>query len=467
MFRNAECFKPFLGASTSIMLTILTRAQLESGARPGVDVGTIQIMAAPTTATSGRGPAVIGIVFDEIAHVQGAGSTADSIPVFNQMTPAAGQFETDALIIQISTPWEKTGQFYLSYCNTREVRTDDLKAASPNMFMVQQSSTGLYKDWDRAGQIPMWPGGPTFRSGLRPKITTAFVDDEYRRDPESADTEYGGQFRANRHPYLSQIAIDGLFGPYQGVVLEPQSRGQLQGWYVAHGDPSRSNANFGFGIGHVEDDTNRYPHVIFDLVKAWLPGDFHNGVINYLDVNDEIFEYIKVFHLREVTFDQYSSVEPIQLLESKCRAAGLWWQPRIYERTATAAHNLRATEIFKTAVNAGLVHAPPHPLARAELEHLTREGDRIVAPTSGLVKTKDVADAMINVVYNLLHERTDDIFAALSGVQLRGSLPGGIPPRSEEKYSPDPHQQLSDFGRIRRREPGPPNPARGIHRKDR
>ena len=467
MFRNAECFKPFLGASTTTMLTILTPAQLSSGARPGVDVGTIQIIATPTTATSGRGPAVICIVFDEIAHVQGAGSTADSIPVFNQMTPAAGQFETDALIIQISTPWEKTGQFYLSYCNTREVRPTDLKAANPNMFMVQQSSTGFYKDWDRAGQIPMWPGGETFRSGLRPKITQEFVDDEYRRDPESADTEYGGQFRANRHPYLTLVTIEAVFGPYQGVVLEHQSRGQLQGWYVAHGDPSRSNANFGFGIGHVEDDEHGYPNVIFDLLKVWLPSDFHNGVINYLDVNEEIFEYIKAFHLREVTFDQYSSVEPIQLLESRCRAAGLWWQPRIYERTATAAHNLRATEIFKTAVNAGLVHAPPHPLARAELEHLTREGDKIVAPTSGPVKTKDMADAMINVVYNLLHERTDEVFGALSGVRLRGSLPGGIPPRSEEKHPPDPHQQLSDFGRIRRRESGLYNPARGIHRKGR
>ncbi len=71
MFRNAECLRPFLGASTSTMLSILTRAQLESGARPGVDVGTIQIIAAPTTATSGRGPAVICIVSGRMAPMAG------------------------------------------------------------------------------------------------------------------------------------------------------------------------------------------------------------------------------------------------------------------------------------------------------------------------------------------------------------------------------------------------------------
>ncbi|MBK5268520.1 MAG: hypothetical protein JJE47_13915 [Acidimicrobiia bacterium] len=468
LFRHAKSFQPYLGASTATMLSILTPAQLALGAQPGVDVGTIQIVAAATTATSGRGPAAIGIVFDEPAHVQGAGSTADSIAVFRQMTPAAGQFENDGLIIQISTPWEKVGQFYLSYCEGREVRPGDFKAAYPNTLMIQQASTGLYKDWERADQIPMWPGGPTYRGGLRPVITQEFVDEEYRRDPESADTEWGGQFRANRHPYLTVASIDRGFGPYQGVLLENKAHGYMHNRYVAHGDPSRSNANFGWAIGHVESDEFGHPHVVFDLLKAWLPGDYPNGVINYLEVNNEILEYITAFYLRVVTFDQYASAEPIQLLESRCRAAGMWWQPRIFERTATAAHNLRATEIFKTAWNAGLVHAPPHALARAELEHLTRHGDRIVAPTTGPVKTKDLADAMINVVYTLLHDRMDEVYAAFSGLQLRGSVQGGITPTPYVRDRGDPHQQLSNFGRdVRDRNLRSNNPARGLNRRRR
>lgn len=121
MFRNSQCYKPFIGASTSSMPSVLTPAQLIGGARPGKDVGTIQIIAAPTTTTSGRGPAVIGVVFDEFAHVQGAGSTANSVDVFDSMTPATGQFSNDALIMQISTPWEKIGQLYKSYCLSRAV----------------------------------------------------------------------------------------------------------------------------------------------------------------------------------------------------------------------------------------------------------------------------------------------------------------------------------------------------------
>ncbi len=72
--------------------------------------------------------------------------------------------------------------------------------------------------------------------------------------------------------------------------------------------------------------------------------------------------------------------------------------------------------------------ATPHPFARAELEHLTRQGDRILAPTTGPVQTKDLADAIINVVYTLLHERMDDVYVAFWGVQLRGSVQGGIIP---------------------------------------
>lgn len=37
LVRNAKCFQPYLGASTTTMLTVLTPAQIASGAKPGVE----------------------------------------------------------------------------------------------------------------------------------------------------------------------------------------------------------------------------------------------------------------------------------------------------------------------------------------------------------------------------------------------------------------------------------------------
>jgi len=149
---------------------------------------------------------------------------------------------------------------------------------------------------------------------------------------------------------------------------------------------------------------------------AGIRTSFPGGTIDYLAVNEEIYSYVKKFSLRILTFDQYSSTQTIQDLQRRAHIEGLWCRPQIYERTATATQNHQGYELFKTVVNAGLLHAPPHDLARAELEHLTLKGDKVVAPGSGPVRTKDVADAMVNVVWTLLHEGSEEIFAGLAGL---------------------------------------------------
>lgn len=463
MLRSAPCFAPFLGASTTEMQSILTPADLEKGLRPDVDTGSIRVIALPTTVAAVRGSAVIGANLDEFAFVDGAGSTADSVAVFEALTPASAQFDKDALFLQTSTPWDKQGQLYISYSNAREVNPSDFLAANPDHLMIQLESTALYEDWDRAGRIAMWPDGPTYVKGLRPKVTTEFMAQQYRIDPVSAAVEFGSQFRSTEDPYLTEAARKGIFAPYKGELLSNQSHGQLQYWYVAHGDPSKSNANFAWAIAHIEEDENGYPHVVFDLLKVWKPTDFPNGVIDYMAVNVEIYGYLKAFMLRTITFDQYASVEKIQVLTSRARAEGLWWQPNIHERTSTEAHNLRANELFKTASNAGLIHAPHHPLAELELEFVRRQGDKVVAPTTGPVRTKDMVDAMANVTYTLLHDRYDDVFDALSGLRPSGSRPGeGIPPALPNPPPRNYDKAFSAAGRyVRNRQGRYWNPARG------
>jgi len=273
--------------------------------------------------------------------------------------------------------------------------------------------------------------------------------------------EYDAQFASAPNAYLRPDKIAEMFGPYNGAHLMQQAMGKLKHHYVAHADPSRSGANFAFAVAHLEEDEGGSPHVIFDVLNVWRPSDFRDGIVDYMLVEDEIFEFVRAFRIKELTFDQYSSVQSIQQLSHRALLVGFSWHPSIRELTATAYHNLQVAEIFKTALHLGLVHAPSHDLAQAELEYLVFDGRRVTVPTSGPVVTKDLADAMMNAAFTLLHDRTDQLHRSMAKVKLGASVPGGISARAGDTRT-DPRDQLSRFGAGRSARRGG-NPARGRH----
>jgi hypothetical protein len=60
-------------------------------------------------------------------------------------------------------------------------------------------------------------------------------------------------------------------------------------------------------------------------------------------------------------------------------------------------------EVFKTALNMGLIHFPSHELLELELRFLQKTGvERVDHPSVGPVQSKDVADAVMNVVWHLV-----------------------------------------------------------------
>lgn len=459
ILNNAPCFQPFLGKSTAHGITLLTQSQLAAGARPGVDEGSIRVIPAASTPNAVRGPAVAGLVLDEIAHVERGTASADSIEMYRSSRASLAQFPGDRIILQISSPWERTGQLYLSH--QLALRVEDSGApANPEIFAFQLPSPSLYDDAHKAPEIPMWPGGPSFGPPRVPKITWDTVDNELRRDPESAKVEYLANYGNVAHAYLPPGTVEAIFAPHNGVNLTIQGVGRLGTVYVAHADPSRVNANFGFAMAHLDVDANGFPHVVFDVLHAWRPSEFPNHTINYGVIEDELFGFIRRFNLAELTFDQFNSAGSIDRLRDRSVNAGLARQPAIYERTSTQKVNWEMAQVFKAAVLQGSVHAPGHDLARSELEFLVQTGDRVDHPTSGPVQTKDVADAMINVTYTLLAQRNPELYQRLGGTLLHASVPGPNAPVSVAP-TPDVLQQLSDFTRNANRREIPHNPARG------
>jgi hypothetical protein len=177
--------------------------------------------------------------------------------------------------------------------------------------------------------------------------------------------------------------------------------------YYAHLDPSSTTAGFGFALGHVENITingHREQHLIFDIIKRWNPKNFEDSVIAWDPILEELMYYCNIFRPVQLTFDQHQSRMPIQWLQKKLRAMNIG--TRVYEKTATSVVNWHRAETFRTSLYQNRIHAPydtaDTELAGLELKYLqeirSSSTPRVEKQDQGPVTTKDIADAMMEVV---------------------------------------------------------------------
>lgn len=111
---HAACFAPYIGSTGTTSVMLFTPRQLIRSKALDPGRALVEVRAAETIASGARGPATPAVFFDELAHAIGAGGTSTSVDLYNAATPAQAQFATDALTIQISSPWDRQGQLYAS-----------------------------------------------------------------------------------------------------------------------------------------------------------------------------------------------------------------------------------------------------------------------------------------------------------------------------------------------------------------
>lgn len=258
---------------------------------------------------------------------------------------------------------------------------------------------------------------------------------------------HNSHFQTVLDAYLREDKVLEAFEPWNGQTLTMQRQGILSRTYKAHGDPAKSGDRFGFAIGHAEPDPDdpEIKHVVFDVIHAWDPAEYPDHTIDYEDVYGDIWQYVVDFQPFELTFDQWSSAAYISRLQRDIRKATFTKRVDVYEHTATLKSNWQKAEVFKTALNMGWVHFPAGTTA-SEILELELKFLRQV-PTSGLhgkvdhpdvgpVTTKDVADAVFDVVYTLLADQVVHIRESLGDVRTKPMQQGGLPvapaPREEE-----------------------------------
>lgn len=398
-----------------------------SGVRANNDaaLASLIVKAMGTNSKTIRGSAAMMFVFDEMAHLVAGESRMSDEQLWQAAIPSLAQFNEDGMVFANSSPYTKTGKFFELFEQAMELDPPvDGEPVYDEHLMLKFPSWELYKDWEKDTKHK-------FANALiLPPDQDPILQQEERANPESFKVEYRGEFAEVIDAFLKPEMVDQMFDPAYtqealGRVLTPTNGSIAFLRYKGHGDPSSVGANFGIAIGHTEDveekdesgGTRTVPHVVFDVIEAFRPGDFSNHTIDWLTVMPEIINWIVSFHPYEWTFDQFDSTMAIEILEREIQERGL--PTHAYIKHATEGVNSRRARNFKAALNLGRVHAPhpssylngrgeinfetnPIELGKTELKFLQEKNGRVDKPTIGRIKTKDVADCIMEVTDALI-----------------------------------------------------------------
>lgn len=365
---------------------------------------------------------------------------AEGLVSHNSAKPSTDQFKDWAFLVEPSSPWQRMGQFY-DNCNEAIGLDDRGVPLRPNWLLIQLPSWEIYKDWERASEIPMFPDEFVGDLGeyegvekphypaMRGAIQT--YDDEMRREersnPETFAVERKAKWANVLDAYLREEMVDGVFAPWEDrpeaygpPEITTKRAGIMQLSYLVHGDPAKVNDTFGYAIAHAEIDAEGRHHCVFDMVGSFDPADYPDHILDYDEIEEWFWhEAILAFHPDQVTFDQFNSTGFIQRLNKRIRGRSLPKRTVVVETPVNRAGDWEEKESAKAAIYNGLVHAPHNEQLRDELKYLQLVNGRVDHPSAGPVQSKDVADCFTHLIHALIGEQT--------AAMIRGDLASFVP----------------------------------------
>ena len=530
---GGPCFSPYISRPQAERLTVfaptdILRQQRQEalGIETEADLASFEIIPAPSTTMAARGPTSFMQFYDEQAHVLNSTANADAEAVYDSATPALDQFKKDGFIYAPSSPWAKTGKFFENWELAIEMNPDGTPAY-PERLMLQLPSWGPYEDWEEAHRIPLRPPVPTpveievevkkkrTVNGKKKTITVMEVqtierlvpdslgnfkplkkaiqayDEDMRQleraNPDTFNVERKSHWAMSLDAYLNEKKVAAIFKN----DLRIATKGVLAETYSAHGDPSNSNKRFGWSYAHriwVPDADEEKAaagagmhHVVFDNLRVWDPADFDEHILDYEIVMDDIWGDVKTFLIDDISFDQFNVPATIGNLRKRLAKERLPKGIRVHEVSRTRQLNWRHYELFKSAINMGLVHAPMYhdkydddgnlvvnfasSEVELELKFLEEKNGAVNHPTTGPVQTKDIADTMCEVVVSLIgKELATFLGQELDMVGMGGMAANGTDPGRHTRTN-ETFDRLANVSSGAQRGMGSSSPSRGMRRR--
>ena len=458
---DAPCFAPYIQAIYRDRLVIATPADL---ARPDrLHEGSIEIIAKEATSTAGRGPATIAQFYDEMAFIDPATSQASAEAIYDAATPALDQFGEWAMVAELSSPHQMTGEFYAIHRRALELDPRAGTAVYPEIVTVQLPSWVPYESWESATEIPMVNqaeadadpdmatehGQPRCFPPTGRPITTndSQMAQLQRAKARIFRVERLAQWDTSADAFFDRDDVETMFAAYKGSILTETTQPAHSTKYVIAADPAVKHDPFTWIVGHLDPlDERGRPQLVIDAVRRWVPADF-GGELDIDVVLDALLSDIRFFRAIQVVTDQYGGPFVVQQLNRKLGNSALNPFSIIREEAWTQTSKLAAANLVAEALALGQIHSPPDAQLRLELLFLEQTGNRIAAPTSGPVQTDDLPMALFLLVKELLGEAAaQPIHEIMSGTPLHAMR--GVAMSAEDRAI---HDQMSSISRRSRR----------------
>ncbi|MCK4358479.1 MAG: hypothetical protein KAW92_07005 [Candidatus Cloacimonetes bacterium] len=363
--------------------------------------GSICIESITTSAATKRGKAISTLIFDEFAHFGRAKYRKKTLEVVESpqtdhamwvaLTPSVKDFGDDGLIITISSPVEKIGEFYGLYCLAGGKEQNESERVLPNpKYLMLQLST--------------WQANPKYKREN--------FDDDYRKDPNSATMEYGAHFGEPASSFLNPEKVDEMVVEGAPILL----KGRAGQFYVITVDPASKSDTYAIAWGHRENrPTERY---WIDGLKGFEPTIKKMGdgkiVIERIDP-DVVMDFLLTLianlsvmgkQVMEICYDQWNSIDSINKLRKMKLPAFETTFTNSYKSFifGTFLEQLNQGNVFCYGIDESPVENWPGKL-KLELKYLQKliSGGTVyyAAPTSGPVTSDDFAVVVANLIYRL------------------------------------------------------------------
>jgi hypothetical protein len=242
---------------------------------------TIEVRAVSEGGT--RGYTVVAALMDEIAFwPTDPESAKQDKKILRALRPAMFGIR-NAMIVMLSSPYAQRGVLYENH--RRDYAHDDAKG------FVWQADT----------------------LSMRPEQDDELLDeirDLYDEDPESANAEYGAQFRHDLESIFTMMSVEGVGQP--GRIEQARSTKHTYRVFV---DPSGgSSDSYVAAVAHDEVrtvDGEKMTVRVLDKVKEWVPK------FDPEEVSKEVVQLCKDYGVRKVTGDAYGGEWPRDPLKKR------------------------------------------------------------------------------------------------------------------------------------------------------
>jgi len=218
-----------------------------------------------------RGYTIVAALLDEIAFFRSEESTNPDTEILEALRPGTATVP-GSMILCASSPYDRRGVLWEAY-------QEYYGKEDPDILV-----------W----KAPTWVMNPT--------VPDKFLKKQFRKDPVSADAEYGGNFRMDVSKLVSEEVILSAIEP--GLYELPYIASH---YYTGFVDVSGgSSDSYTLGIAHYDEVTRK---VVLDLVREWMVP------FSPMEVTRQAVSILKAYGISEVTGDRYGGEWPREQFE--------------------------------------------------------------------------------------------------------------------------------------------------------